>query len=284
MKAPSFDVVRAGSLPQVFELMRQHGDGARLLAGGQTLMATLNMRLSEPALLIDLNALAELRGIAVAGGVLRIGALTTHTEIEVSALVAQHAPLLAQAVPHIAHRAIRNLGTFGGSLAYADPAAEWPACVLALDATLVLKSAGGERRVAARDFFQGLYTTALRPDELLAACEVPLLATDERQVFDELARRHGDYAIAGLAARALSRGGKLFDVKLAFLGLEDRPVRALKTEALLQGKAPDDAVLAEAERALRAELQPIGDLSNGPDTKRQLAAVLTRRAVRRLAG
>lgn len=284
MKAPSFDVVRATSLPQVFDLLRRHGDDARVLAGGQTLMATLNMRLSEPALLIDINALAELRGITVSGGMLRIGALTTHTEIESAALVAKHAPLLAQAAPHIAHRAIRNLGTFGGSLAYADPAAEWPACVLALDATLVLTSAGGERRVAARDFFQGLYTTALRPEELLAACEVPLLAADERQAFDELARRHGDYAIAGLAARALWRGGRLHDVRLAFLGLEDRPVRAPKTEALLHGKAPDDALLADAERALRAELQPMGDLSNGPDTKRQLAAVLMKRAIRRLAG
>lgn len=283
MKAPSFDVVRAASLPQVFDLMRQHGDAARLLAGGQTLVATLNMRLSEPALLIDINALAELRGIALAGKTLRIGALTTHAEIEASTLVAQHAPLLAQAAPHIAHRAIRNLGTWGGSLAYADPAAEWPACVLALDATLVLRSATAERRVVARDFFQGLYTTAMRSDELLVACELPLLAPDERQVFDELARRHGDYAIAGLAARALCRGGRLAEVRLAFLGLEDRPVRAPKTEALLNGQAPDDAVLARAERELRTELQPLGDLTNGPDTKRQLAAVLMRRAVRRLS-
>jgi len=283
MKAPSFDVVRATSLPQVFELMREHGDAARLLAGGQTLMATLNMRLSEPALLIDLQSLAELRGIAVAGNALRIGALTTHADIEASALVAQHAPLLAQAVPHIAHQAIRNLGTFGGSLAYADPAAEWPACVLALEATLVMRSAKAERRVAARDFFQGLYTTALQPDELLVACEVPLLAADERHDFDELARRHGDYAIAGLAARALNRAGRLHEVRLAFLGLEDRPVRAPKTEALLHGKAPDDRLLADAERSLRAELQPMGDLTNGPDTKRQLAAVLMKRALRRLA-
>lgn len=282
MKAPSFDVVRAASLPQVFELMRQHGDDARLLAGGQTLVATLNMRLSEPALLIDINALAELRGIAVSGAMLRIGALTTHAEIEASPLVARHAPLLAQAAPHIAHRAIRNLGTWGGSLAYADPAAEWPACVLALEATLVLKSASGERRVAARDFFRGLYTTAMRPDELLAGCEVPLRAADERQVFDELARRHGDYAIAGLAARALWRSGRLSQVRLAFLGLEDRPVRAPRTEVLLDGKAPDDALLAQAEHELRAELQPMGDLTSGPDTKRQLAAVLMRRALKRL--
>ena len=175
MKAPPFDYVRVAALPEVFALLQQHGDQARVLAGGQTLLATLNMRLSEPALLIDIGGLAALRGIALAGGMLRIGALTTHAEIESSALVAVHAPLLAQAAPHIAHRAIRNRGTLGGSLAYADPAAEWPACALALDATLVLASAGGERRVAANDFFTGLFETALAPGELIAAVELPTL-------------------------------------------------------------------------------------------------------------
>ena len=283
MKAPRFDYVRAGSLPQVFELLEQHGDQARVLAGGQTLLATLNMRLSEPALLIDIHGLAELRGITLGSGALRIGALTTHTEIERSPLIAQHAPLLAQAAPHIAHRAIRNRGTIGGSLAYADPAAEWPACVRALDATLLLQGASGQRRVAAADFFLGLYSTALYPGELLVACEIPALLADERQVFDELARRHGDYAITGLAARALRRGGALHQVRLAFLGLEDRPVRALKTEALLNARPIDDALLAQAEHSLRAELHPAGDLTNSPDTKRHLAAVLMKRALRQLA-
>ena len=198
MKAPAFDYVRAASLPQVFDLLRQHGDDARLLAGGQTLVATLNMRLSEPALLIDIGNLAALRGISLTGGLLRIGALSSHAEIEVSALVAQHAPLLAQAAPHIAHAAIRNRGTLGGSLAYADPAAEWPACILALDATVVLASARGERRLPARGFFTGLYATAMAADELITAVELPVLADAERQAFDELARRHGDYAICVL--------------------------------------------------------------------------------------
>ncbi len=283
MKAPPFDYVRASSLAQVFELLERHGDDARLLAGGQTLVATLNMRLSEPALLIDITALEPLRGITLAGGLLRIGALVTHAEIEASPLVARHAPLLTQAAPHIAHRAIRNLGTFGGSLAYADPSAEWPTCVRALDATLVLVSARGERRVAAADFFQGLYTTALKPGELLLACEIPLLAADEHQHFDELARRHGDYAITGLAARALRRAGRLHAVRLAFLGLEDRPVRAPRTEALLEGRVPDEALLAQASQLLRTELQPMADLTHSAETKRHLAAVLCQRALRRLA-
>ena len=282
MKAPAFDYVRATSLPQVFALLQQHGDAARLLAGGQTLVATLNMRLSEPALLIDINTLDALRGITLADDVLRIGALVTHAEIEASALVARHAPLLAQAAPHIAHRAIRNRGTLGGSLAYADPAAEWPACARALDAVLVLVSAHGERRVAAADFFQGLYTTALRPDELLAACEIPVLAADERQHFDELARRHGDYAITGLAARALWRGGRLHGLRLAYLGLEDRPVRAPRAEALLEGQAPTDALLQQALQALRSELQPVADLTHSAETKRHLAGVLAQRALRKL--
>ena len=286
MKAPAFDYLRATSLPQVFSLLQQHGDDARLLAGGQTLVATLNMRLSEPALLIDITALDALRGLALldtpARHTLRIGALVTHAEIEASPLVALHAPLLAQAAPHIAHRAIRNLGTLGGSLAYADPAAEWPACVRALDATLVLVSARGERRLAAADFFQGLYTTALQPDELLAACEIPALVADERQHFDELARRQGDYAITGLAARALWRGGRLHEVRMAFLGLADRAVRANRTEALLNGQAPTETVIEQALQALRSELQPMGDIVNSADTKRHLATVLARRALRRL--
>ncbi len=283
MKAPAFDYLRATSLPQVFELLAQHGDAACVLAGGQTLLATLNLRLSEPALLIDINGLAELRGISVKDSTLRIGALVTHSEIEHSALVAQHAPLLAQAAPHIAHRAIRNRGTWGGSLAYADPAAEWPACVRALDATLVLVSAQGQRRVSADDFFLGLYSTALQAGELLLACEWPVLAHAERQVFTELARRQGDYAITGLAARARWQGGALHEPRLAFLGLEDRPVRAKQTEALLHGQTLSDALLTRADQLLRSELQPSGDLTHGAGTKRHLAAVLLQRALRQLS-
>jgi aerobic carbon-monoxide dehydrogenase medium subunit len=280
MKSPAFDYVRATSPQHALQLMAQHGDDARLLAGGQTLMATLNMRLSQPNLVVDIGGLTQLAGIKLQGEVLHIGALTRHVEIEESALVAQHAPLLTQAAPHIAHRAIRNLGTLGGTLAYADPAAEWPACVVALGGTLVLLGEQGERRVPAASFFQGLFTTARRDDELLIACELPVIAPGQRHHFSELARRHGDYAIAGLAACATVQGAQLRDVRLCFLSLGDRPVRALKAEALLAAGALDEARLDEADAALRAELQPFADLTHSAAAKTQMAATLMRRAVK----
>jgi aerobic carbon-monoxide dehydrogenase medium subunit len=279
MKSAAFDYIRATSPQHALALLAQHGDDARLLAGGQTLLATLNMRLSQPALLVDIGGLKTLAGIALNGSVLRIGALTTHAQVEESALLAQHAPLLTQAAPHIAHRAIRNLGTFGGALAYADPAAEWPACVRALNGTLVLVGAKGERRVAAADFFQGLYTTALRSDELLAAVELPVAAGDERQHFSELSRRHGDYAVAGLAACARVRGGSLSDVRLAFFSVSDRPQRATAAEAVLMAGPIDETRIATADAALRAELDPFADLTHSAAAKKQLAATLMRRAI-----
>ncbi len=283
MKSPAFDYVRAESLQQAYELMATHGDDARVLAGGQTLLATLNLRLSQPTMLIDIGRLTALRSITVQGGVMRIGALTRHVDLEESPLVAQHLPLLAQAAPHVAHRAIRNLGTFGGTLAYADPAAEWPACVLALGGTLVLGSATGERRVLAADFFQGIYTTALLPEELLLACELPVAAAGERHHFSELARRHGDYAVAGLAAVAQASAGTLSQLKLVFFSLGDRPLRASAAEAVLQAGPLTDARLDEADQALRQEIEPFADLTHGVPAKKQLAATLMRRAARALA-
>lgn len=282
MKAPSFDYAKPRSLSAVFDLLATWGDEARLLAGGQTLLATLNMRLSEPAMLIDINGIDELKGISVqqaAGNdVLRIGALATHSQIEVSELVARHAPLLALAAPYIAHRAIRNLGTWGGSIAYADPAAEWPTCLAALEGVVVLRSARGERRVAAQDFFLDLYTTALAEGEIVAACELPLCRPDERFVFNELARRHGDYAIVGLALAA-----RLGRVRLVFLGIGTTPVRARRTEEVLEGQmlnsALTPALIDAAIEALEAELNPLADLTNSSATKRHLACVLARRAL-----
>jgi carbon-monoxide dehydrogenase medium subunit len=279
MKAPLFDYAKPRSLSEVFELLATWGDEARLLAGGQTLLATLNMRLSEPAMLIDINGIAELKGISVqrgdgGGEVLRIGALATHSEIEASELVARHAPLLALAVPHIAHRAIRNLGTWGGSIAYADPAAEWPTCLAALEGVVVLRSARGERRVAAEDFFLDLYTTALAEGEIVVACELPLCQPDDRFVFDELTRRHGDYAIVGLAVAARPRR-----VRLAFLGIGTTPVRARRAEAVLEGQTLSPTLIDAAIAALQAELNPLADLTNSSATKRHLACVLARRAL-----
>lgn len=277
MKAAAFDYVKPDTVGQVIELLARHGDDARLLAGGQTLMATLNMRLSEPTLVIDITGLSALRGIEVRGDVLRIGALATHTQIEESELVARHAPLLTEAAPHIAHRAIRNSGTWGGSIAYADPAAEWPACQLALGGVVVIQGPAGERRVAIDDFFTGLYSTALQPDEIVVASEIPLARPAQWHGLAELARRHGDYAIVGLAAAAQRDGSMLRSVRLAFMGVAATPWRARRTEALLEGKPADEATVALAVASLRAELDPLPDLTNTPETKRHLAGVLLQR-------
>jgi len=283
MKAAAFDYAKPTSLDQAFDLLEVWGDEARLLAGGQTLLATLNMRLSEPSMLIDINGTEALKGISVrqgAGGpVLRIGALATHSEIEVSELVAEHAPLLAMAAPHIAHRAIRNLGTWGGSIAYADPAAEWPACLAALEGVVLLAGRRGERRVAAADFFVGLYTTALAEGEIVTACELPLRQRSDSFVFDELARRRGDYAIVGLALATRHGAGRLDRVRLAFLGIGTTPVRARRTEAELEGRTLAPAVIDAAIAALHAELDPLADGAHSAETKRHLACVLARRAL-----
>lgn len=277
MKAASFDYVKPATIAQVLALLNEHGDDARLLAGGQTLMATLNMRLSEPQLVIDITGIESLRGIRVQGDALRIGALVTHTEIEFSPLVAQHTPLLKAAAPHIAHRAIRNSGTWGGSIAYADPAAEWPTCLLALGGTVIAQGPQGERRIAADDFFTGLYSTALQPDELLTACELPLARADHWFGFSELARRHGDYAIVGMAATARRDGSALRGLRITLLGLDATPLRARQTETLLEGRALDEDLVKEAVACLRREVDPLPDLTNAPDTKRHLIGVLLQR-------
>lgn len=282
MKAPAFSYARPRLMAEVLTLLEKHGDEARLLAGGQTLLATLNMRLSEPALLIDMQSVQELKGLSLAGNCLRIGAMVTHSDIEASALVAQHAPLLRMAVPHIAHRAIRNLGTFGGSIAYGDPAAEWPACLLALDGMVVARSLKGERRIAARDFFTGLYTTELAANEVIVACEVPLATSTHRFAFDELARRHGDYAVVGLAAAAQWHDGVLDQVRLAWLGVGHMPLRSIATEQVLLGQRLSDAVLALSLETLRAELQPEADLTHSAAAKRHLAGVMLKRALHAL--
>lgn len=282
MKAPPFEYIKPASLAEVFPLLDRYGDDARILAGGQTLMATLNMRLSEPQLLIDIGSIDGLRGISLAGDCVRVGAMTRHSEIEDSPLVAEHLPLLSMAAPHVGHRAIRNRGTLGGSLAFSDPAAEWPACAVALGATIVLAGKGGERRVKAGDFFIDLYTTAMRPDEIIKACEFPLPASSARSVFLELARRHGDYAIVGLAATAQVNAGVLTALRLVFLGTGSTPMRARAAEATIEGNVLDSTVLESAKAALSTELLPVADLYNGAQTKLHLAGVLMGRALKQL--
>jgi aerobic carbon-monoxide dehydrogenase medium subunit len=279
MKAAAFSYARPKRLAEVLQLLAEHGDEARLLAGGQTLLATLNMRLSEPALLIDLQSVTELQGISLQGQQLRIGARTTHTEIEDSALVAKHTPLLRAAAPHIAHRAIRNLGTLGGSIAYGDPAAEWPACLLALGGSVVVSNLQTERRIAADDFFTGLYTTALAADEIIVACEFPVANATQQCSFTELARRHGDYAVVGLAATAQKQNGVMSQVRFAWLGVGSTPLRSVAAEQALDGQVLNAASVTQAVAALRAELHPLADLTHGEAAKRQLACVLLKRAL-----
>jgi carbon-monoxide dehydrogenase medium subunit len=284
MKAPPFAYVRAASLAEVFSLWAAAGPEAKLLAGGQTLLATLAFRLSDPGTLVDISRVPELKGIAQTADGVRVGALTTHAELGANALIRRHVPLLAQAVPLIAHPAIRNRGTIGGSLAYADPAAELPACCVALEATIMVRSATGERRIAAAQFFTGLYSTALAANELIAAIEFPLAKAGERSVILELTRRSGDYAMAGIVAKAKLAGSTLVEPSLALFGVGDRPVGAARTTAAVAGKIVTPETIAAAQAALDADLDPPADLHGSPQMKRHLARVLLGRALRRIAG
>lgn len=282
MKAAPFAYARATSLNELFEIWERAGEDAVLIAGGQSLLPTLAFRLSEPSSLIDIGRLAELKGIGETGEAVRVGALTTHDELGRDPLVARHVPLLAEAVPLIAHPAIRNRGTIGGSLAYADPAAELPACAVALDATLHLRGPGGERSVPARDFFQGLYVTALQPRELVAAVSFPKAPT-RRAGIEEVARRSGDYAIAGLVASFELEGGTAREARLVFFGVGETPVSARAAAGALEGR-PLQGALAAAQSALAQDLDPPADLHGGPELKLHLCRVLLARLVGRLAG
>ena len=282
MKAPPFAYARASALAEVFDLLEQYGDAAKILAGGQSLMPTLNMRLSAPELLIDISRLTQLAGIRVMAGHVHIGALTTHSEIGDSVEIRRHLPLLTDAAQYIAHPAIRNCGTFGGSLAMADPAAEWPACCVALDAQFVLVDKSGTRTVAADAFFQGLYTTALRADEVLTEIIIPIPPAGSRHVFLELARRRGDYAIVGVAALAIITAGVVKNLRLTYLGAGDKPAQARNTCQLIVFKGLSDNSLKEALGLLASELDPSADLYSSAATKLHLARVLTTRAVKQL--
>ena len=282
MKAAAFDYVKPKALQEALSLLAEAGDGAQLIAGGQTLLATLNLRLSEPSVLIDITDLTELKGITLVGDQLRIGALVTHTEIEDSELIAKHAPLLKAAAPHIAHRAIRNLGTWGGSLAYGDPAAEWPACSLALRATMIIQSPSGERRISANDFFIDLYTTSLEPDEILVATEIPIATSQEIFYFHELARRHGDYAVAGLAAVAQKQGDVLTKCAFTFFSVSSKPVMATKAQDLVNGKKLNEELIGKAVAATREEIETIADITNSVEAKEHLIGVLLERGLKHM--
>jgi aerobic carbon-monoxide dehydrogenase medium subunit len=283
MKASAFSYARASSVVNALELLAAHGDKAKVLSGGQSLMPAMNLRLISPELLIDIGGIAELRGIALTGDVLRIGALTRHVDLQRSPEIAAHAPLLTEAISHVAHPAIRNRGTLGGSLAHADPASELPACMLALDASIIVSGPAGERRVAARDFFTGIYETALSAQELLIAVELPVAQKNASHFFCEFARRHGDYAIVGLAAQAMVVDGGFADLRLAFFAVGDRPILA-RAAAKLVAVAVTSAVLSDASKSLGEELDPQEDQQASAAMRRHLAKVLLARGVSALLG
>jgi aerobic carbon-monoxide dehydrogenase medium subunit len=282
MKAPRFAYARPASVAEALALLDKHRDDARVLAGGQSLVPMLNFRVAAPKVLVDINRIAALAGIKVAKTYVRIGALTRHAEIERSADIARHLPLVAAAMPHIAHPAIRNRGTLGGSCALGDPAAELPACALALQATFVVAGKKGERRIAAEDFFRGLYATALKGSELLIAAEFPLAKPGYVSAFGELARRHGDYAITGIAAHASTQGGKFSDMRAVFFGVGDRPLLAAHFARALEGQAATAKTIEGALPKLDADLAPRADLYSSAATKLHLAKVLAGRVLKQL--
>jgi carbon-monoxide dehydrogenase medium subunit len=283
MKASAFSYARPTSVSNAVQLLVTHGDKAKLLSGGQSLLPAMNLRLISPELIVDIGQIAELRGVAVTGDILRIGALTRHVEIARSAEIAVHAPLLVEAIAHVAHPAIRNKGTLGGSLAHADPASELPACMLALNATIVIEGQAGQRRVAATDFFTGIYETALSPQELLVAVELPVARKGASHFFHEFARRHGDYAIVGLAAQAIMERGVFTDLRLAFFAVGDRPVLAGAAGKLI-GKEVTPVMLSAASAALDGELEPQEDQQASASMRRHLAKVLLARCTSALLG
>lgn len=283
MKASAFSYARATSVSNALEMLQAHGERAKVLSGGQSLMPAMNLRLISPELIVDIGELDELRGIAVTAHSLRIGALTRHVDLARSSEIAARAPLLSEAIAHVAHPAIRNRGTLGGSLAHADPASELPACMLALNATVIARGTAGERRIAARDFFTGIYQTALSPEELLVAVELPAAPKNSVHFFHEFARRHGDYAILGLAAEAVVNADTFADLQLAFFAVGDRPVLASAAKKLI-GSAVTPAMLSDACTALGGELDPQDDQQASASMRRHLAKVLLVRCAATLLG
>lgn len=283
MKAPPFKYTRAPSVGEAIDLLDEFKDDALLLAGGQSLMPVLNMRLASPSLLIDINPISELAGIAFADGVLRIGAMTRHRDVADSPLVRKHLPLIAQAMRHVAHPAIQNRGTFGGSLATADPAAEMPACCVALGARILLQSKRGRRSVEAADFFRGIYETAREPDELLLGAEIPISGPSWRPCFMEFSRRHGDFAIAGIAAQAQMQGSRFAQIRIVLFGVESRPFRARAAEEALTAAGNLADGIAAAQAGLADSLAPLSDSHASDHLRLHYSRILIDRAMKKLS-
>ena len=283
MKLPDFKYEAPATVAEATALLAEYQDEANLLAGGQSLIPLLALRLAHPAVLVDINGLDELSGVSVTDGVVTVGALTREYMAEESGTVAETLPLLASALPLIGHEAIRSRGTLGGSMAHADPAAELPAVARALDAEFVVRSQSGERVIPAAEWFEGYLTTARRPDEILVEVRFPVAEPGTGVAFQEIARRHGDFAMVGLATSLTLTDGTITDARLAFSGIADMPVRAAEAESLLVGQQPSAELFGEAARAATAPLDPPADLHGTSEYRKKVAAALVRRGLQAAA-
>jgi aerobic carbon-monoxide dehydrogenase medium subunit len=283
MKLPPVDYEAPTTVSEALELLAGHLDEASVLAGGQSLIPLLALRLAHPAVLIDINGIDELSGISATDGQVAIGAVTREYVAEESGTVAGAVPLLAAALPLIGHEAIRSRGTIGGSMAHADPAAELPAVARALDAEFVVRGPSGERVVPAAEWFEGYLTTSRGPDELLVEVRFPAAEPGTGVSFQEVARRHGDFAIVGLAASLTLSEGAISDARLAFAGMSDVPVRAAGAEDLLVGERPSAGLFEEAARRATGDIDPPADLHGSSEYRKKVAAALVRRGLQAAA-
>jgi CO/xanthine dehydrogenase FAD-binding subunit len=279
MKPPEFDYIVATDCDTAVAALARAGGEAKILAGGQSLMPMLNFRLLHPSILVDINRIPGLGFIDETPDSIRIGALTRHFQLETSSLIAQHFPVLSCAVAHVGHLAIRNRGTIGGSLSHADPAAELPMMAVLLDATLRIVSAAGSRSVAARDFFLDAMTVDLNGTELLTEIVLPKLPAQTGWGFEEIVRRHGDFALAAAAATLTLSGNEIVQARIALTGVGPTPLRAADAESLLVGRGFDESLCRRAIAAVREAISPETDLHASADLRRHLAGVLTSRAL-----
>jgi CO/xanthine dehydrogenase FAD-binding subunit len=283
MKLPPVEYEAPTTVADAIDLLAEYQDEASVLAGGQSLIPLLALRLARPAVLIDINGIAELSGVSVTDGRVAIGAMTREYVAEESQTIADTVPLLAAALPLIGHEAIRSRGTIGGSLAHADPAAELPAVARALDAEFVVRGPAGERVIPAAQWFEAYLTTSRQPDELLLEVRFPAAKQDTGTSFQEVARRHGDFAIVGLAASLVFSGDVISEARLAFAGVSDVPVRAAAAEDLLVGERPSPELFDEAARRATEDLDPPADLHGSSDYRKTVAAAVARRGLRAAA-
>jgi carbon-monoxide dehydrogenase medium subunit len=279
MKPPEFDYIVATDCDTAVAALARAGGEAKILAGGQSLMPMLNFRLLHPSILVDINRIPGLGFIDETPDSIRIGALTRHFQLETASLIARHFPVLSCAVAHVGHLAIRNRGTIGGSLSHADPAAELPMMAVLLDATLRIVSAAGSRTVAARDFFLDAMTVDLNGTELLTEIVLPKLPAQTGWGFDEIVRRHGDFALAAAAATLTLSANEIVQARIALTGVGPTPLRAADAESLLVGRGFDENLCRRAIAAVREAISPETDLHASADLRRHLAGVLTSRAL-----